>query len=398
MENPAPPLLNENLLNSVMSELKSRSTVSSNDETTNTDIVKNSPVKRKPIPPSPPPKSLPLRLPKDHAPQSQSRCQPPPLPPKEAKPKNRIPAREINQKRQEQSFSDPERDCNGFSEYSTYAKTAGQSSAVQMDHNLSVSATSLEVPEHRKKSLSPPKKPIRRNKPVHATRLIKPATINGGSRISSDLHHFIESAFTSISDQASSLDSRQRSKTSPRIGSPDLELTKSGYSTNSNTLKPGDFDLSFKHSLESLDSGLEGSSKSTKPVEEFIDDCFESVAVFEAHQGPPDNHSIDWESGQSDEGHHSNGSIDNMKALDEDCGDYMSISSVEGVEEMKFLGKKLKARERARQLRKQALAQRERVSALLDAAATNASDRIKRFRRPSLKFSAGTKLQNLANM
>lgn len=75
--------------------------------------------------------------------------------------------------------------------------------------------------------------------------------------------------------------------------------------------------------------------------------------------------------------------------------DSLSVSS------MSIEGKKIKkrnAKAKAKMLKKQAAVQKERVGAFLDAATANASDRIKKIRRGSIKIPIGKgKFQNITN-
>ena len=257
----------------------------------------------------------------------------------------------------------------------------------------------------------PPVKPIRRNKPGNVPGKTKPvfqrANFND-SQMSSQFRELLESAFSTTVEKSTNEDSpglRARSKTDPFLRQ-DYSFSKEGRRSNTNTLKKDDVDVHFRQSLESIDSGLEGSSKSTKPVED-LDDCFDVEGIYSIidQQKPMDGLSVDQleigstVSGQSDEGHHSHESGENEKIDGTEEPDNISLSSGDELAETKVIVKRIKARERARQLKKQASAQRERVGAFLDAAASNASDRIKKFRRPSLKFSHGKNkaLQNLAN-
>ena len=82
-------------------------------------------------------------------------------------------------------------------------------------------------------------------------------------------------------------------------------------------------------------------------------------------------------------------------------GDAISLSSfasADGQLDGKPEKKRVDAKSRAKLLKKQAAAQKEKMGAFLDAAATNATSRIRKFRRPSIKFTTGrAKLQHLAN-
>ena len=82
-----------------------------------------------------------------------------------------------------------------------------------------------------------------------------------------------------------------------------------------------------------------------------------------------------------------------------ECGDAISLASfasADGQLDEKLHRKRIDPKARAKQLKKQAAAGKEKVGAFLDAAASNATNRIRKFRKPSIKFPAGrTKLPNL---
>ena len=373
---------NENLLNSVLSELKCRiKTPPPPIPCKNNKVVDPSPKK---LPPTPPPKA--------------------------SKPVFK-PSLENWQKKE--VISEEEKDVNGIAEYAAYCRNVGFS-AEDKPHEcqtlpfLNKASSADDVLSCSKPATppTPPSKPVRRHKHVTRDEKAKPVFQRPGlnnAHFSSQLHELFDSAFSSANtrkDPAPTVEIRHRSKTVPHFRNRNFFISKDDFSADV-ALKE---DAEFKRSLESLDSGHGGSAKSAKPVED-IDDCFDIEGIYMLIEQKDGEVSQVEDRCNSDEGHHSNASGENEKN-DENgcCVDNISISSNESADELagtKVIVKRIKARERARQLKKHASNQKERVGALLDAAASkfNASDRIKKFRRPSLKFSNGKSkaLQNLTS-
>ena len=380
---------NENLLNSVLSELKCRiDTPSPNATSSSTNSVTSSPAKfKKTSPPTPPPQNTKPIL------------------------KNALKTEKPTEVEEEEQ----EKDINGIADYAVYCRSVGlPPDSLSASSNPSKPLTVASPKENRAfrpKPSIPPMKPVRKNKPVKSDGKAKPVfqrTIANGLQMSFQFRDILDSAFSSTAEKnEESPGNRTRTNTNP-LHQDNFTFLRSRSHSHSNTFKKKEFNEYFKQSLESIDSGHEGSSKSTKPTDD-IEDCFDVEGIYSIiDQTPTDSRSIDrielmsTLSGHSDEGHHSHESGENERAEENKEGDEISLSSNGSGDELaqtKFIVKRIKARERARQLKKQATVHKERVGAFFDAAASNASDRIKKFRRPSLKFSHGKNktLQNLAN-
>lgn len=287
--------------------------------------------------------------------------------------------------------------CNGIAEYNIYCRSVGSSPKSRIRNRT------LPVKTRNLSSSKPPTKPIRRNKPLDSkpvlTKSNQSLTSVENSSISNELHQFIMSAFASPNHMKSKY--RNNSESSLLRS----DVGKENFYSSSSTLKNDDF--GHKRSLGSIDSGLEGSAKSTRHIDEIIDDCFFGVEELSKDncETPSKSHvytSIT--SANSDEGNHSNPSVEDERTEeDASAADGISVysfASADDIEESKLNVKLLKAKDKAKQLKKQASARKEQVGAFLDAAASNASVRLKKkLRRPSLKFTQGkgNKLQKLAN-
>ena len=296
--------------------------------------------------------------------------------------------------------------CNGIAEYSAYSKTVGE------PNPKAYKSQSLPSKTRNLSNSKPPSKPVRRNKPADAKPISPKLSENvptGGddSSITVEIHELITSAFASPK--------HGKLKSLKKVSDTDLSSIRSeasggNFYSSSSTLRNDDF--GHKCSLGSIDSGVEGSAKSTKQMDEIIDDCFLSVEDYDhdvSNYKSSKNHAyLSVTSANSDEGNHSTPSIGEEKAEEEeeeegiittDGISVYSFASADDIEESKLNAKLLKAKDKAKQLKKQASARKEQVGAFFDAAAYNASLRIKNLRRPSLKFNhgKGKKLQKLAN-
>ena len=246
-------------------------------------------------------------------------------------------------------------DQNGIAEYSAYCK---------ITDNPDVAGSAWP------KSKPAPRKPKRSKKLPNKNG----SNENNSPHIESEIHNLIESAFSVDDKNETQLIFDNFSPRKSSLGNqnrPDHKRLQSlDYHGSMNCIHDSESPRSSKNDRgKSIDYGILHESRS---YESLVD----SKSVYSAYSD--DDSSLDGlEKGEMPD-------------------DAKSLSSFNLNE--KSERRALKAKARAKHLKHQAAVQKDRVGAFLDAAATNATDRIKKLRRPSMKFRAGkAKLQSLAN-
>ena len=268
-------------------------------------------------------------------------------------------------------------DHNGTGEFSTYSKESDSitSDKQNSDNNdFGVGNTFFTCgTKPQKPLLSPPLKPRRLKKKVNQTNNDSNGsneTLNG-SHLPTEFQSLLESVFADGEITMSFSD-----------GSKQCSPEKAAFKFIE---KEGEKSSTKPRHLEKLDNserkksfGARTTLANTNSFDSVNDPCYDSISTYSA---------------LSDDGLHDDW-LDN--GAKRGSFDTISVSSMFCSNEKKT--KKKKAKEKAKMLKKQAAAKKERVGALFDAATSNASDRIKKLRRGSIKIPIGKgKFQNIAN-
>ena len=268
---------------------------------------------------------------------------------------------------------------NGITEYSAYSKVIDNKNSERSFSPEKSSPTSAW-----KKFKSPPIKPRRKKKADKAN-----GVYNTETSIDSEIHSIIESAFSQHDDPSKKSYSDD---SEVAVFSPDDTPVR----TYSDPNKCDDFSGSYsayqrQHHGSSFHSDIASNFKadqnfsklhSSRSYDSLDDSRFETVSMYS--QISDDDQSSDW-----------------LKGTSTEYGDTISLSSfasADGQLDGRPDKKRIDPKARAKQLKKQAAVQREKVGAFLDAAASTATNRIRKIRKPSMKFKTGrAKIQHLAN-
>ena len=268
---------------------------------------------------------------------------------------------------------------NGIAEYTAYSK------GIDLSVGSSTSTEKRSPGNIWNKFKSPPLKPKRKKKEDKGKESHK-----NEPGIDSEIQNIIESAFSKDDDENRKEFSDDLE---PAVFSPEDTPVRS-YSDQTRTNGSPNSAASYQrhHHGSSIHSdivsnfsenrGFMKTLQTSRSFDSLDDPRYETVSMFS--QISDDDPSSDW--------------ISFSNAGYGDAISLSSFASADGQLDGKPEKKRVDAKSRAKLLKKQAAAQKEKMGAFLDAAATNATSRIRKFRRPSIKFTTGrAKLQHLAN-